>query len=319
MPLYITEEDVERLLSVEDAVAAIDHLFLLTGQGNAPVAVRQRPRLERSMIQIMGGAVSGVGLGLKAYTVTPSGTRFIVLLFDHEGGELLAVIEADRLGRRRTAAASGAATRYMADPQAKRFGVIGSGWQAVAQIEAVCAVRPIEEVRVYSPDEAHRRAAAEAARGKVNASVRAVRSAEEAVEGAEVVVTITSATEPVLHGGWLAEGCHVNAAGSNRITAAELEETVLQRASVIAVDNLEQAGKEAGDIARAVESGDDVWQRVVELGAIVLASHGEKGWQRPAQGLTVFESVGIGTEDVAVARVVYEKAREAGAGLELAE
>ncbi|WP_455382130.1 ornithine cyclodeaminase family protein [Salinispira pacifica] len=314
MPLYITEEEVGRLVSMNDAVAAVDNLFRLLGTGRATVAVRERPRLERSMIQIMGGAVDGVGMGLKAYTITPSGVRFVVLLFDHESGELLTMIEADHLGRMRTGAASGVATRYMAATGAKRLGVIGSGWQAVPQIEAVCAVRDIEKVVIFSPSEEHRLAAVTAAKERVEADVAAAASAREAVEGAEVVVTITTSQEPVIEADWLPADCHVNAAGSNRISAAELDESIFAAASVVAVDNLDQARKEAGDIARAVSAGVTDWNRAVELGTIVAAAGSKGGWQRPDSGITIFESLGIGAEDVAIARVIYERAKEAGAG-----
>ncbi|HUX11376.1 MAG TPA: ornithine cyclodeaminase family protein [Spirochaetia bacterium] len=314
MPLYISEEEVEQLVTVEEAITAVDDLFHLMGTGHAPVAVRQRPKIDHSMIQIMGGAVEGVGLGLKAYTVTGSGPRFVVLLFDHDTGELLALVEADRLGRCRTAAASGVGTRYMAKADAKSLGVIGSGWQAIPQIEAVCAVRGIDEVRIYSPNEEHRAAAAHEASERVRAAVTAVGSAEEAVSGADVVVTITSALNPVVRGAWLSPGCHVNAAGSNRITCAELDGELMRMASIVAVDNLEQAKSEAGDIARAVSEGSLKWEKVVELGSIVAASRGNGLWDRPEGAITVFESLGVGTEDVALARVVYEKARRSGAG-----
>ncbi len=314
MPLYISEEEVEQLVTVEEAIAAIDSLFHLMGTGNAPVAVRQRPQLDHSMIQIMGGAVEGKGMGLKAYTVTNSGPRFVVLLFDHESGELLALLEADRLGRCRTGAASGVATRYMAAADAESLGVIGSGWQAMSQIEAVCAVREIREVRIYSPNEEHRVAAAHEASGKVRAAVTAVRSAEEAVAGADVIVTVTSSRDPVVRGAWLSPGCHVNAAGSNRITCAELDGELMRMASIVAVDNLDQAKSEAGDIARAVSEGSLKWETVVELGSIVAASRIDDRRHRAESAITVFESLGVGTEDVALARVIYEKARISGAG-----
>lgn len=319
MPLYITEQEVAELVTMEDAIKAIDNLFHLTGTGRASVGVRQRPRIEHSMLQLMGGAVEGVGLGLKAYTITPSGVRFVVLLFDDESGELLAHIEADHLGRMRTGAASGVATRYMASTAVKRLGVIGSGWQSVPQIEAVCAVRDIEEVRIFSPNSEHRSAAVDAAARRVNVPVRAATTVAEAVDGAQVVVTITSSREPVLPAGPLVPECHINAAGSNRIAAAELDESVFRAASVVAVDNLEQAKIEAGDLARAVAAGTMPWERVVEVGSIVAASRTAEGWRRPEKGITVFESLGVGTEDVALAREVYEKAKSAGAGKKFPE
>jgi alanine dehydrogenase len=319
MPLYITEQEVAELITMEDALKAIDNVFLLAGTGRASVGVRQRPRIERSMIQLMGGAAEGVGLGLKAYTVTPSGVRFVVLLFDEESGELLASIEADHLGRMRTGAASGVATRYMAPENAKRLGVIGSGWQSVPQIEAVCSVREIEEVRIFSPNRDHREAAADAAAKRVDAVVRATATVEDAVENAEVVVTITTSREPVLSVTHLRPDCHINAVGSNRIGAAELDESVFSAAKAVAADSIDQAKLEAGDLARAVSAGAMSWDRVVELGSIVAASRTSEGWRRPEKGLTVFESLGVGTEDVALARTVYERAKSSGTGRKFPE
>ncbi|HUV06667.1 MAG TPA: ornithine cyclodeaminase family protein, partial [Spirochaetia bacterium] len=143
---------MEQLLTMEEAVAAVENAFLLLGQGRGDNKARQRPRLERSGLQVMAAALEGVGMGLKAYTISERGARFVVLLWAPDTGDLLAMIEADKLGQMRTGAATGVATRCLSRSDSSTVGIIGSGWQARSQLEAVCLVRPIRSSWVYSPN-----------------------------------------------------------------------------------------------------------------------------------------------------------------------
>jgi alanine dehydrogenase len=311
MPLLLREEEVQALLSVGDAIEALERTFRAQAEGRAVNLPRQRVRWPGGTLHVMAAGDLGSGyVGLKAYTAVGGQTRFVVLLFHAESGELLAIIEADRLGRLRTGAATGLATRYLARPDARVVGMIGAGRQAATQLMAVCAVRPIAEARVYSPTPERRAAFAHRMRETLGIPVQAVERPEAAVEGADILITITSAREPVLRGAWLRPGVHLNAAGSNALLRRELDEEAIARADLIVIDSKAQGQIEAGDFLEPLERGRLQWERVYELRDVVA---GRVGRAHPEQ-ITLFKSLGIALEDIAVAAVAYERARAQGAG-----
>ena len=272
----------------------------------------------------MSGAVSGFKtsggvefkglLGLKSYTVSRGGARFYVSLFDAMTGELLAFIEADKLGQMRTGAASGVATKYLARENATSVGVYGSGWQAASQLAAVCAVRQIEEVKVYSHKPENRERFCQQMAAELGiANILAVDTPEAAAD-ADIIITITSSREPVVLGEWLKPGTHINAAGGNSILRREFDDDAIKRAGFIAVDSLDQAKLESGEFVTAVEKGLLVWERVQELRQVVA---GNLPGRTERDQITLFKSLGIAIEDVAAAAVVYQKAKEKNVGKEI--
>jgi ornithine cyclodeaminase/alanine dehydrogenase-like protein (mu-crystallin family) len=318
MPLFLTEQDVTELLTMEDALAAVEAVFRSQAAGEATNEPRRRLRVAGATLHVMSGAVAGFAefkglLGLKSYVVTRNKARFYVNLYDAESGELLALIEADKLGQMRTGAASGVATKYLARANVKRVGVFGTGWQAQSQVEAVCAVRDIEIVKVYSRSPEHRaRFCLEMSARLNNVHIGPVEKPEDAAD-AGVVITITSSREPVLQGAWLKPGTHVNAAGGNSILRRELDDEAVKRSSFIAVDSIDQAKIEAGELVTAVEKGLLTWERVRELRHVVSdEARGRTGDDQ----ITLFKSLGIAIEDVATAAVLYRKAKEQNAGKE---
>ncbi|MFQ5855920.1 MAG: ornithine cyclodeaminase family protein [Anaerolineae bacterium] len=311
MPLFLREEDVARLLTMDDALAVVEEAFRLHGLGQAANRPRQRPRLARSILQVMPAAVLGMGLGLKAYSVGTKGVRFVVLLWNEETGDLEAMIEANRMGQIRTGAASGVATRYLARTDAATVGMFGSGGQAGSQLEAVCAVRPIEHAWVYSQTPAHRERFAAEMSESLGIPVEAVAEPRDVVADADIVITITNASEPLFDGDWLRPGTHINAAGSNRGNAREIDTRTVQRADLITIDDRAQGHVEAGDLITPVQEGVITWEDVVELGQVVA---GQAQGRPDDNAITLFESLGIAIEDVAAARHVYNKALEVGAG-----
>ncbi len=309
--IWLDEEEVARLLPIPEAIRVLEAAFRAKAAGEAVNVARSRVVAPEGVLHVMSaGWVSGGVMGLKAYTTSRTGARFVVLLYATDG-PLLAVMEADVLGQRRTGAASGLATAYMSRPESSVAAVIGSGWQAQAQLEAVCAVRPIREARVYSRTPQRREAFAQAMSEALGIPVRAVASGEEAAEGADVLCTITTAREPVLLGRWLRPGAHINAAGVNWADRRELDAEAVRRAHRIAVDDLAQARVECGDLLQAEREGAFRWERAVELADIVAGKVPGRG--DPGE-ITLFESQGIALEDVAAARFVYERARREGAG-----
>ena len=255
------------------------------------------------------------GFGYKAYSTFPSGaSKFLMMLYDAESGALISVMEASALGQIRTGAASGLATRYMARPDASTVGIIGTGYQARTQLEAVCAVRSIKQVRAYSRTPEKREAFASRMSHRLNTEVVPSDSAEECIRGADIAITITPSREPVLKGEWLEGGEHVNAAGGNHWMRREIDGEVVECADLIVVDDMEQAKIECGDLIWPAERGAFRWSMSHELKEVVAGRING----RPDNGcITLFESQGIAIEDVAAAQHVYRKARERGIGQEL--
>ncbi len=318
MPIFLTERDVAQLLTMEDALAAVEAVFEAQAAGGATNEPRRRLRAGGATLQVMSGAVANFGeykglLGLKSYVVARGKARFYVNLYDAESGEMLALIEADKLGQMRTGAASGVATKYLARADAKTAGLYGTGWQAQSQLEAVCATRKIEDVKVYSRSPENRaRFCREMGARLGGVKIAPVESPEEAAD-ADVIVTITTSREPVLEGAWLKPGTHINAAGANSILRRELDDEAVRRSSFIAVDSIDQAKIEAGEIITAVEKGILTWERVRELRYVV---GGEARGRTGEDQVTLFKSLGVAIEDVATAAVVYRKAKEMNVGKE---
>ena len=312
MALLLTEQDVARLLPMDLALEAVEEAFRWQGQGKVVNRPRVRLKVPGGLLHVMPAAAPEARvMGLKAYATSRGGARFVVLLFSAESGELLAVMEADRLGQMRTGAASGVATRYLARPDAETVGIYGTGWQARSQLEAVSAVRKIREVRAYGRDPERRQAFAREMAGRLGVPVIPVERPEEAARGASILVTITNSRIPVLQGAWLEPGAHVNAAGSNALERAELDVEAVRRAALIVVDSLEQARLECGDLVAPIEQGVTRWEAIHELGEVVAGRHpGRPG----PEAITLFESQGVAMEDVAVAARLWERARAQGVG-----
>ena len=312
MPLFLTEADVAATFSMADALRVLDAAARKIADGSAMNAPRQRVNSGAAVLQVLPAALDG-RTGLKTYTVGSRGATFRVTLYAPDGA-LLALIEANTLGQLRTGGATGLATRYLARADAHRLGVIGTGFQARTQIEAICLARGIERVRVWGRDPGRLQAFCRAVSERVGRPVEAATSARDAVESADVVVTMTSAAQPVFAGEWLAPGTHVNAAGSNRATAAEIDAVTVARSAIVAVEDVAQAKVESGDLLAAQAAGAFRWDDAVRLADIVA---GAATGRTSDDQLTLFESLGVGIWDVAAANHIYDACREQGRGVEL--
>lgn len=288
--LFLTEDAVRELLPMHDAIDMMRRVFEAQAEGQARNLPRRRLILDTgSALHSMAGSYLNY-FGTKFYSTNPRyGAYFYFMLYDAKSAQPLAFVEANYLGQIRTGAATGYATDLLANPEARTLGVIGSGFQARTQVEAIRAVRPIQTVRVWSRSDEKRRQFAE------ECSAVAASSAEEAVHGADIVVTATNSAEPVVEDAWIRPGTLINAMGSNRADRRELPPELVRRAGVIAVDCLEQARIEAGDLILA-----NCWTNAVELQRV-------KRSYDPRQ-VTIFKSLGAGMEDVAAAAFVYERA-----------
>lgn len=312
MTLLLRENHVTELLDIDTAMQAVEEALRHQAEGAATNRPRYRVAMPSSQLHVMSAGDRRLGIcGLKTYTVSRKGARFLVLLYDSESGDMLAMIEADRLGQMRTGAASGIATKYLAREQADTLGVYGAGWQAESQMMAVCAARQIKTAKVYSRTREHREAFARRMTALLRCDVTAVESPEDAARGCSIVITATSARSPVLEGKWIEPGAHINAVGSNFLSKAEIDVEAIGRASIIAVDSIEQSRMESGDLLPAIERGVISWESVTELGRIVA---GREPGRTSESEITLFKSNGIALEDISTAMRVYHLARERGVG-----
>lgn len=309
MPLLLTEADVERLLTMPVALEAVEAAFQWLAQGMAMVHPRRRLHLQGfSYLHYMAAADGAGGYeGLKIYTSSRTGLRFILPLFRANTGEFVALIEANYLGQMRTGAASGVATKLLACEDARVVGIIGTGLQARAQLEAMCAVRKIERVHAFSRDAGRRENFAREMSARLGVSVEAVSSAEEAVCNAEILITATTAKEPIVKGNWVREGTHINAIGANFPQNRELDVETVARADMIFVDSCEQSEMEAGDLIAAFDGHPERWDQVKELADLIS---GKISGRKSGREVTLFKSNGIAIEDVVTAGRVYEMAVE---------
>ena len=298
------------------AMEAVEDGFRHLATGDAANSPRSRLGLPGGALNVMAATAPGLGvMGLKTYGVISGGqARFYVQLFSTTTGELLAIIEASEMGRIRTGAATGVATRHLAREDASTVGIIGAGYQAASQLEAVCRARDVASVKAYSRTPLRRAKFAAEMSAKLGVDVMAVESAEACVRETDIVITITSSSSPVLSGEWLSPGTHVNAAGSNHRERRELDDEAVRRTDVIVADDIEQARIECGDLIHPAAGGLARWGQVRSLSDVIV---GKVKGRSNAEDITLFESQGIALEDIAVGARVYDMAREVGVGREL--
>jgi alanine dehydrogenase len=313
--LFLTEEEVGGFLDMPAAILAVEEAFRELGAGRATNRPRRRVAVAQGMLHLMPAALPARGvMGFKVYTTFPGGARFLFHLYDSEAGELLALMQADRLGQQRTGAATGVATRHLAREDAQVLTLFGAGWQARSQLEAVCAVRPIREARVFSRAAERRERFCGEMQEQMTARLVPVPSPDAALDGADIVVTATTSREPVFDGRLLPPGVHLNVVGSNSLLKREVDDETLRRADTLVVDSRDAVPLEGGDLLAALERGIVLPEALRELGPIVA---GLAAGRRGAEEITLFKSHGLAIEDVAVGAHVYRAARAAGVGQEL--
>jgi ornithine cyclodeaminase/alanine dehydrogenase-like protein (mu-crystallin family) len=313
--LFLTEADVAHVLTMDLALDAVAAAFRKLACDEAVNVPRQRCQTDQVMLHVLPAAAKTLGvLGFKAYTTAKSGARFHVHLYDGKTGAMTAMLEADVLGQYRTGAATGVATKKLARADAATVGCLGAGKQARTQVLAVCKVRPVKQVRVFARDTARRKEFASQLAGETGVDVVAVDKPEEAVKGLDVVITATTSREPVLRGEWLADGQHINLIGSNYLAKAEADVEVFRRATLVAVDSKEQARLEAGDFLAALDAGVLQWSEIHDFPLVLV---GKYPGRESATDITIFKSLGLGIEDIALAAKVVELARGLGLGREL--
>jgi ornithine cyclodeaminase/alanine dehydrogenase-like protein (mu-crystallin family) len=311
MPVYLSDADVRSLLSPDDCAEIIEKLCVDEAAGMAEQTPTTELHLPRGPFRVkVGGAYGFNAYGLKAYL---GNAGYRVFVWDLDAG-FLGLVEAFELTELRTGAVSAVAAKYLARPGAQILGIIGSGREARSQLEAVSRVRKLTKVRAYSRSEENRNTYAREMSQRLGLDVQAVATAEECVRDADIVLTITSANEPVLKGEWIAEGAFVCGVGATGVYRRELDEDAVGRAEVVVVESLPVAQTECGDLMYAVARGRLRWNQVVELKDVVCG----RVPSRSGHGaITLFDSIGTGAQDVAIAAEVIRRAHDAGIGVEL--
>ena len=324
MFLYISDFEVKSVLGMDEALKAVEEGFREYCLGR--VLMPQRVVLEivglNGWVGVMPVYMEKDNvLAVKVVSAYPNNVKLgfpaiagLLVYLDAKTGLPLAVMEAEHLTAVRTGAASGVATKYLALESVKEVGVFGSGRQAKTQIEAVCRVRKVEKVKVYSPNPEHRRVFAEEMGKSLGLEVFPVENPRLTVKNSDILITATNSKKPVLDGRWLEEGVHINSIGAHTPTTRELDNFTVKKAKIV-VDSREAALKEAGDlvipISKKVISKRKIY---AELGEIVL---GRKKGRVSEDEITLFKSVGLAFQDAVVAKIVYEKAKKHGLGVEV--
>ena len=315
MALFLRDEEVNQSVTMEDMLEAIEEMQRRFGQGEVTNLARRKIIAPGGMLSVMGGGLFYDGiLGVKTYTVVQGKYSFQVSVYDAKTGELMCYTQANRLGQLRTGATTGVAVKHLSRSDAATVGIIGTGYQAPTQLEAVCQVRNVQKIRAFSRTPEGRESFAETMTDSLGISVEPVNSGEAAVAGSDIVICIAAAQEPVLQGEWLSPGATVIGAGPTTWRVREVDDATFARADKIFVDSAEQAPVEAGDMASAVDRGILQWSRLQELRQVVAGA--VTGRDNPEQ-IIYAKLMGTGVADVAAAKLAYDRAKSKSLGLEM--
>ena len=292
------------MLDMRGAIEAVERGLAAQAHGEAVNMLKTHTAWDGSTLHAIGAVFPKVGLaGTKTWAHTPRGASPLLILFDAENGAVRAIIDAFNLGKLRTAAASGVATRRLAREDADDLAIIGTGKQALTQVEAVCAVRRIRRIRVFSPNEQHRTEFAALLKKQFDAEVVISPTVHDAVRGASIITTITRARDPFLHSGMIQRGTHINAVGAILPGRAELSSDVIVRCTQIVSDSPPQAQKLSQELIAVFGSDPDKWNAVGFLGELVISAGKRSG----GDDLTLLKSLGTGVLDLSVGIEIYRR------------
>ncbi|MGY8766826.1 MAG: ornithine cyclodeaminase family protein [Pirellulales bacterium] len=303
---FYQESEFAQLLDMPACIEVVEESFKQLALGNAENVPRRRSRTQGFVLHDMSATAGYLGVsGWKQYTTTRDKARFLVGLYSCASGELLAIFEADQLGQFRTGAATAVASRYLAAGEIHQVGLIGTGWQAEAQLAALASVHSLRQAFVYSRDSEKRVAFADKMSSSLDIEVIPVHEPRKAVEDLPVVVTATTSKVPVLEGAWLAEGALVCAVGANWLFKTEVDQDTVLRADNLVCDSIEACQLEAGDFVAADEANRFDWSKLITLGSVIA---GKQLGRDNANSIVLFESIGLAIQDIALADWILKKA-----------
>jgi alanine dehydrogenase len=319
--LVLSETEVKRLIEIDELIEALEQAHVQFSTGKAVMPVRQvvpLPEIEGRITTMPAYLSEDRALGMKVVTFfqrNPNRDLPAILatihLYSAETGKLAAIMDGTYITAIRTACASAMATKILANAEAPVLGILGAGVQAKAHVLALSRVRNIQTIKIYSPSSSADRLKDEL-KLDVKAGIERVKSAEDAVRGADLLVTATTAKEPILDAAWLKPGLHINAVGSHRPDLREIDAATMKAAKLL-VDSRAAIMAECGDVLLAIKEGAITENHAsVEIGAVLA---GKKPGRTSSEEITLYKSVGIAVQDVAAARLVYEKALRQNAGV----
>ena len=319
--LVLSEQQVQSLIDIDELIDALAQAHVQYSTGNAVMPVRlvvPLPQIQGRITSMPGFLTEDKALGMKVVTYFQDNPKnnlpailATIMLFSAETGKIIATLDGSYITAIRTACASAMATKALANPQNGVLGILGAGVQARTHIQALIRVRKIEKIKLYSPSGASAAAVKKEMESQLKCAIDVANSAEEAVRGADLVVTATTAKEPILRSAWLKPGVHINAVGSHRPDLREIDGATLARAKII-VDSRDAIMAECGDILLALKEKSIAENAIhAEIGEVLAKV---KPGRTDQDEITLYKSVGIAIQDVAAANLVYRKALDKGVG-----
>ena len=310
--VWISESDVVSMMDMGEAITALETGLLAEARGDAQNMVKTHVEWgDGSTLHAIGAVFPRAGYaGTKTWPHTKNGATPFLILFDSDSGALKAIIEAFALGQMRTAAASGVATRWLASAEAHEFAVIGTGKQAITQVAAVLAVRPIHRIRVFSPNAERRNQFVTLIKEEFGVEVVEAQSVRDAVRGASIITLITRATEPILSADIVERGAHINSLGAIVPSRAEVSSDVLARSTQIVTDSIPQAQKLSRELIEFFGPSTANWDPVRSLASVVAS----RCARTASDDLTLFKALGVGVSDLSLGIALYNRALALGLG-----
>jgi alanine dehydrogenase len=307
--LWISESEVVSMMDIGGAIGALERGLLAEAEGSAQNMIKTHVEWDGSTMHAIGAVFPAMGFcGTKTWSHTRDGATPLLILFDSNNGSLKAIIESFALGQMRTAAASGVATRWLAAAAADELAMIGTGKQAITQVAAVLAVRPIRGVRVFSPDETRRNQFVARLRAEFEVEVVASASVREAVEGATIISMATRAADPIVSADMIQPGAHINSVGAIVPNRAEIAQDVLARSTQIVADSVPQAQKLSREMIEFFGQDPAKWSAVQPL-ATIVSNRFSRG---ASEDLTLFKALGVGISDLSLGIELYRQALDLG-------
>ena len=307
MALILNESDIISLFPMEDAIKASDLAFKLQAGTQSINHPRIRIANQKQFFNYMTASSPELGFYcMKTYSIhknTPP--TFYVYLYDYSNGNLLSIMNASALGQIRTGAASGIATKYLSKQNSTTLGIIGTGYQAKTQAQAIAAIRPITLIKVYSRSLENRNSFANWIEQNLNIECISANSPEDCIEKSDIITTITTSKNPVFRGSQITAGTHINAAGGNHYMRRELDDNTVLKSDLIATDDINQARIECGDLINVIDRGLLRWHYVHQLSEIIS---GLKVGRTNDNQITLYESQGLAIQDLTAAAHIYSKA-----------
>ncbi len=319
--LVLSEKEVQSLAEVKELIPVLERAHIQYSTGKAVMPVRlvvPLPQIQGRITSMPGYLNEDRALGMKVVTFFPNNLKqnlpqilATVMLFSADTGKMIAAMDGNYITAIRTACVSAMATKALANPESRVLGVLGAGVQARAHIRALTQIRQISAIKVYDVFEASARQLQESLQKEIGVEINVVQSAREAVLDADLLVTVTTAKEPIVKADWLKPGMHINAVGSHRPDLREIDGATLAAATIV-VDSRDAIMAECGDILLAIQEKAITANSVhAEIGEVLA---GKKPGRTSSDEITLYKAVGIAIQDVATAHLVYRKALERNVG-----